>query len=170
MKKFIVYAFEPFGKHNTNISEEVLKSLPKLANFRKHLLKVNFRYSDIFTEEFRKDIEEFAPDVIIELGQYPKGEKIRIETIAQNKMKSKSIQERKIDPGGPDILKASYSISPDEHSMLSENAGKYVCNYSMYKILQYLEGKDIMFAFLHIPKSFDVQVASDFVRELVSGN
>lgn len=168
MKKFLLYGFEPFGKHNTNISQEVLNSIPNRVHIRKHFFKVNFNRRNILNMNFVKCIEEFKPDIIIGLGQYPRGDKIRIETQAKNHMRSKTMHEQEISKNGEAVLPTTYSIKPTQQSIIALDAGKYVCNYSMYKILQYLKGTNIKYAFIHIPKTINLQIATEFVKNIIT--
>jgi hypothetical protein len=51
----------------------------------------------------------------------------------------------------------------------SINAGDYVCNYSMYVMLEELESQnhDGFFGFVHIPYNYDLNAACRYVDQVV---
>src|SRR3989344_5604692 len=65
------------------------------------------------------------------------------------------------------ILSNVKEYKPDDNSLVSHDAGRYFCNYSMYILLTNPKTKDIPFAFLHIPKNFDLKEAVEFVENKV---
>lgn len=62
------------------------------------------------------------------------------------------------------FILASAVLKKDTNSWLSYNAGTYVCNFSMYIISDLLQNSGVKYAFLHIPKQFDVDTAVHFVE------
>lgn len=161
MGKVLLYAFTSFGKYNKNISAEVLRGILDNENLKKVVLGVKFDVKAILN---KLDIDGFKPDVIIGMGQYPKGDKIRIETLAKNIKRSKSIEASEIIPGAPETLSTTLGIEPNEISEITTNAGTYVCNFSMYVILNKLQDTDTKFAFLHIPKDLDESEVINFIK------
>jgi len=62
----------------------------------------------------------------------------------------------------------SLKLTTDENSRISYNAGKYVCNYSMYVILDYCQNKTTEFAFIHVPKGYNLDKAVKFVESKIN--
>ncbi|MBI2588920.1 hypothetical protein HYW35_01795 [Candidatus Saccharibacteria bacterium] len=158
--KVLVYAFKPWGKRPSNISQEVLANIKKRRNLIRVVFPVRFD-----REMFLKKVKAIAPDLIIGLGQYPRGNKIRIERQALNLWKlHKQDKPQTILRAGPSKIKVSLKLKKDSSSWVSYNGGQYVCNFSMYVILDFLKNnKDVKFGFIHIPKDHDVAQATKFV-------
>ena len=160
--RLLIYGFEPFGKSTSNISQEVINSLPIRDDIAKTILQVNFK-SSVITDVVR----ESNPDYILGLGQYSSSEKIRIERLARNEWASKSEPSRYIVKDGPKSATVTLELKSNGNSLVSHNAGRYFCNYSMYILLTNPKTKGIPFAFLHIPKSFDLDSAISFVETII---
>ena len=160
--KLLVYAFEPFGQDAENISQQVLKRLRSRKNVMKMTLPVEFNSTYIIDA-----IENIKPGIILGLGQYPRGNKIRIERLAKNQQKSKGHLQTSITKNGPAKAFVTLELQPDINSRLSYNAGRYVCNYSIYVLLTNATTKDIPLAFLHIPKKVDVNKATEMVEHKI---
>ena len=157
MSNTLLYAFEPWGKNASNISEDVLTKL----NLSVDKVNVQVRFEKhIFPEIINKGHKQ-----IIGLGQYPSGDLIRIEKIAHNAYGSKAMGYKVID-NGPTTLTTNLELIPTPQSHITYDAGKFVCNYSMYVILR---EKQIHqeFAFLHIPKNMYLDAAVAAVREIL---
>lgn len=160
--KILLYAFEPFGEDLHNISKEVLLSLPNDVKFEKVILPTTFN-RDVYTSFLQKN-----PEMIIGLGQYPRGKKIRIERKAANEFSSKKMANDKIIlRNQPKFLHATLMLSPTKHSRISYNAGKYVCNFSMFIILHACKNTKIKYAFLHIPKNMNIKMATKEVLKMI---
>lgn len=157
--KLLIYGFEPFGQNRTNISQEVVNRLPDRQDVVKVILPVRFNDSVIFGI-----VKKSRPDYILGLGQYPSGEKIRIEKLAKNEWATKSKPSRNIVYGGPGSAAVTLNLESNDYSFVSHDAGRYCCNYSMYILLTNPKTKDIPFAFLHIPKSFNLEQAVSFAE------
>jgi pyrrolidone-carboxylate peptidase len=56
-----------------------------------------------------------------------------------------------------------------ERAKISYDAGDYVCNFSMYVILDYLRRhrQDARFGFVHVPHYYDLKRAAGFLRKLL---
>ncbi len=160
--KLLVYAFEPFGQNTKNISQQVLKQLRGRKNVKKIILPVKFNSTFVI-----KAIENIKPNIILGLGQYPRGKKIRIERLAKNQQKSKGHLQTSIKKNGPAKAAVTLKLQPDINSWVSYNAGRYVCNYSIYVLLTNAITKDIPFAFLHISKKVDVNKATDILEHKI---
>ena len=160
--KLLVYAFEPFGQNAENISQQVLKRLRGRKNVMRMTLPVKFNSTFIIDA-----IENTKPYIILGLGQYPRGKKIRIERLAKNQQKSKGHLQTSITENGSAKAVVTLKLQPDTNSWVSYNAGRYVCNYSIYVLLTNAITKNIPLAFLHIPKKVDVIKATDMVEHKI---
>ena len=164
--KIWVYGFAPFLHYTENITQKVILSLQQdkaLSLIRFDVLPVRFE-----PEIFSQPIEEFQPDFVLGMGQYPRGKKIRIERKAYNWQQDKRQNPnlaKAIIAGAPATLRPNWSISPTVMSWRSYNAGRYVCNYSMYQLTHLAQSHHFNYAFIHIPKDFSLEPAVRFVKE-----
>lgn len=157
--KVLVYAFSSFGGAASNISEQILKRLTVIAD--KLLLKVRFvelPYRDIAANDY---------DMIVGMGQYPRGKRIRIERFAHNLWGSKAKGYTQIEKGGLEKIELDLKLSPIQGALPSDDAGRFVCNFSMYTLMR-LKKKTTKLAFLHIPKQVEVDWATEVVGKLLS--
>ena len=72
-----------------------------------------------------------------------------------------------ISKNGRSFYHTSLKLKKISGSTITYDAGKYVCNYSMYVISEHLEGKNTRFAFLHVPMNLDVKKGVDFIEYLL---
>jgi len=162
--KILIYGFRPFGKNKRNIAAEIIKTLPKRPGLYKKVFPVEFKRS-----MFLDTVNTIKPDVIIGLGQCSRGDKIRIERKAVNLYNErKGGQDKKIIKGNSKYLLANIKIKPDSNSYVSYDAGKYVCNYSMYLIADYAYQNKTKFAFIHIPAKYSKAKAVNFIKNLLA--
>jgi pyrrolidone-carboxylate peptidase len=160
--KLLVYAFEPYGRNKQNISQQVLSKLRKREGVRKINLPVKFD-SSVLLDAVRKT----KPDAILGLGQYPRGKKIRIERLAKNQKKSKTQPLSTITSNVRPTVAVTLKLAPNNNAWISYNAGRYVCNYSIYVLLTNTATKDIPLGFLHIPKNTKLSKATKFVEGII---
>lgn len=158
--KILLYGFKRYGKNKINISEEIIKKIPSRKNLKKLIFPVVFERNI-----FLKAVEDFKPDLILGLGQYPRGKKIRIERKAINLKGTKIKGYQLIAKNGPKFRSVNWRFKKDRNSRLSYNAGKFVCNFSMYVLLGWLRKNQTKFAFLHVPKDFKVDLAVRFLSK-----
>ena len=161
--KILLYGFKPYRKRKENISEKIVL---KIRN-RKNLKKVIF-YVEFNKKNFLNEIKKFNPDVIIGLGQHPRSKKIRIERKSVNlKRENKKEVSKKISKKEPKYLFVNLKLKKDKNSWISYDAGKYVCNYSMYIISDFSQSKDVKFAFLHMPKDIGLNPAVKYIEKIL---
>lgn len=156
-ENILLYAFSSWGKNNSNISEEVLNNLDLPAD--KLVLQVSFDQQPFL------DILAMDYSHIIGLGQYPRGNFIRLEQVAHNIYGSKSMGFQVIDEG-PENLQVDLKLKPTANSKITFDAGKFLCNFSMYTILKNKK-QNQKYAFLHIPKRIDINKAVEYVDEIL---
>lgn len=112
-------------------------------------------------------IEKYQPDAILMFGVAPKSKAVRIETLARNAL-SRFPDAARFSPATRHIaagaksqhnarapllrmLQAAREIS--KSSVLSRNAGRYLCNYVYWRALESAErpGGPKLVAFVHVP-------------------
>lgn len=146
MKKIFVTYFEPFGGRTTNASKEVVTLLRdyQIKELPVSWEKVPFLIDDILSNE---------PDYLFLVGEAGSYKEISMEKYAHNiahgvdnfgVMKN----DEPIISGGADILITAFDISKLPYR-ISENAGKYLCNYTYYQAL--LKTKKTKVLFIHLP-------------------
>lgn len=161
----LVYGFERLAKDEGNITLEVLEVLEGSAHVKTVAFPVKFSQK-MFLDVLKRE----RPDVIVGLGQHPRGKQLRIERKARNvKQDSYDKQVKRIAAKGPDDRLLSLVIPQDSKSWHSYDAGVYVCNYSMYVISGFAQKHGIPFGFLHVPKGYDARKCAEYVRRLVRG-
>lgn len=161
--RIFIYGFKPFGNYPTNITEEIIQSLPPQSGVKTKVFKVVFDES-----QFVDAIDRFHPNVVIGLGQCPRGRKLRIERRAVNKKGDhKGAPISVIHAHGPSTVCATLPIAPSQVSRPSYDAGNYVCNFSMYVIGRHLQKTDVRFVFIHIPRGYDPKQALRFLESTI---
>ena len=181
MGRILVTGYEPFGNHNSNISMDILESVPgnltisdpwhnsrdrKLPNqqivIEKMILTVDNDGSNTIAN--RLDQGEIW-DAIIHLGLCESCEKIRLETTAKNVLdmricdnsgrivKDFILGETNISANHSVIQRLSYP--PINHISKSDDAGSFICNETYYQTLTKLAIKglknSIQCCFFHLP-------------------
>ncbi len=160
----LIYAFEPFGPYRRNITADLIAQLPLRPQWQAHVLPVRFE-----AELFLKPVRAFEPDLILGLGQYPRGNLIRIERKAFNHKRDRTQNlDESIDPEGSDSLALRWQIRPNSEQRVSYDAGRYVCNFSMYTLAQYAQEQGIASAFLHLPCGFSLTRARRSILQILN--
>ncbi|RLF33066.1 MAG: hypothetical protein DRN08_05900, partial [Thermoplasmata archaeon] len=126
--KILVYGFKPYKNYKENITEKIIRKIKNRKNLVKIIFPVKFE-KRIFLEKIRT----IKPNIILGLGQHPRSKKIRIERKAINlKRKNKKEKPEFISKNKPFHLFVNVKLKKDKISWISYDAGKYVCNFSMY--------------------------------------
>ena len=132
MNKVVVTYFEPFGGRTTNASKEVVSLLSgyQTKELPVSWSKIPASLDEIFINE---------PDYLFLVGEARSYEEISMEKIAHNISNGKDNDGVNKD-NEPIIVGSSNEIlTPFDLSKLpyriSENAGKYLCNYTYYLAL-----------------------------------
>ena len=159
--RILVYGFGPYRQFNDNVTAKVLREVPNRRWLKKAVFPVKFQ-----RRQFIQAVEKFTPDVILGLGQCSRGRLLRIETQAINKRRSgKNEKARPIVRGGAPKLFTDLRPELGRPARHSRNAGDYVCNFSMYVILETLRRRQlaIRYGFIHIPCDYDLGRAAALV-------
>jgi pyrrolidone-carboxylate peptidase len=157
--KTLIYGFKPYKKYKKNISEEIVKKINKT----KAIFKVKFNKS-----QYINKIKQTKPDIIIGIAQHPRAKKIRIERKAVNIYRKNKKAKPKLIKKSPKSYLVNLKLKPTKDTIVTYNAGTYGCNYSMYIILDYIKNKNIKFAFIHIPKDYNLKKAVKIVNKLIN--
>ncbi len=163
MKQLLLTGFGPFRNYSSNPSEVICRGLNNsiINNFHIHsqILDVNFKNS---YEKLLQRSKSIEPDIIISLGLSYDSNLIKLEKIAKNLMKNHNQDSvNKIDEHAPDAYFSKLPLKNIHqflnlrgiNSEISNSAGDYVCNYIMFKMLNYLQKSKIHtpYGFIHIP-------------------
>ena len=166
--RLLVYGFGPYKQFKSNITHRIVSKLPRSTDLKKIVFPVRFNKS-----QFTAAIAKHRPDIILGLGQCGSGKKLRIERRAINfRRKNKEEKGRAIVRGGPKALAPTLQLRKmifDGQANISSNAGDYVCNFSMYIILDYLNRRRsrTLFGFIHIPHDYDRSRARRLVKKII---
>ena len=88
----LIYGFGPYLGFHDNVTEKIVRKLPKRRWLKKVIFPVRFHRS-----QFINAIKAYDPDVILGLGQCSRGRLLRIESTAINQRRnSKSEKARRI--------------------------------------------------------------------------
>jgi pyrrolidone-carboxylate peptidase len=156
--KILIYGFTPYKQHKHNTTEQIIKRIKTQRRLTKIIFPVEFNTNNILST-----IKKHNPDAILGLGQHPRARKIRIERKAVNqKADSKKQNPRPVIKNRAKYSFTSAKLKKTANSRISYNAGKYVCNFSMYIISQSFPKK--RFAFIHIPKHHNLDKATRFIE------
>jgi pyroglutamyl-peptidase len=151
-KRILLYGFGPYRQFNDNISARIIKSLPARSGLKRVIFPVRFQRS-----QFIDALHRHVPQLVLGLGQSAR-KRIEIELQAKNRRRArKSGKSRPIHANGPKTWKATLEIKSGRWISRSMNAGDYVCNYSMFVLLDEIGRRQlkIPFGFIHIPHDYD---------------
>jgi len=165
--RLLIYGFGPYKHFRENITQQIIRKLPCRRGLRKIVFPVRFH-----SRQFINAVGRHRPDVILGLGQCSGGRRVRIERRAVNRRRQdRTGPPRSILPGRAKWLGASLRLKPAQDARLSYDAGDYVCNYSMYVILDHLKRRRLArrFGFLHIPLQCDPAKAVGFLLKVIRG-
>jgi hypothetical protein len=96
------------------------------------------------------------------LGQCSRGQRLRVEAQAVNRRRNHRNEKSKpIIAGAPSRLRTNLKLAVGRQGESSRKAGEYVCNYSMYVILDFIKRRrlPIRFGFIHIPHDYQAEKA-----------
>lgn len=146
MKKIVVTYFEPFGGRTTNASKEVVGLL---RDYDVKELPVSWEKVPDIIDEILAD----EPAYLFLVGEAGNYKEITIEKVAHNIAYGKdnyglNKDNDLIDKNGPEELKTSFDLA-DVTYHKSEDAGKYLCNYTYYLALS--KAKTTKALFVHLP-------------------
>ena len=168
MKTLLITAFEPFGGESENPSALALELLNESIGgirLEKRLLEVTFLGA---RDNICRYVDEVKPDYAICLGQAGGRAAITPERVAVNVMDARIAdnigykpEDVPVTEGGQNAYFATLPIKRMVGAMeqagvaaaLSNSAGTYVCNSTMYAMLEHiaLNGMAAKAGFIHVP-------------------
>jgi len=162
--RVLVYSFGPYREFTENITAQIVESLKPRPGLRKIIFPVRFHRKQ-FVDALRRPM----PLMVLGLGQSARP-RIEVETRAINRRRDSKIRvPRPITAGGEAWMPATMPLAVTRPAAKSINAGDYVCNFSMYVMLEELERQEHHggFAFIHIPFDHDLQAACRYIERVV---
>lgn len=163
--RILVYGFGVYRNFKENVTEKIIRRLPPRRQLRKIIFPVKFH-----GRQFIDSVRKHDPEVILGLGQCSRGKRLRIERRAINRRRNdRGEKAQPIVRGGPRQLPTNLKLNIGSQARLSRNAGDYVCNYSMYVILDHLMRRrmPVGFGFIHIPHDYDPRKASRILAKAI---
>ena len=163
--RLLLYGFGPYRQFQDNVTEKIVRGLPRRSRLKKIVFPVRFHKG-----QFLNAIKQQRPDVILGLGQCARGQGLRIEAQAANRRRNSPDEKaRPILAGGPPSLTTNLRLALGRQRKSSNKAGEYVCNYSMYVILDFIKRHrlPIRFGFIHIPHRYDYKKAIRLVEKVI---
>lgn len=163
--KILIFGFEPYGRHKTNISKTIVNTIKNKSIGKKTIFPITFNKNRIIQK-----IKKSKPELIIGLAQHPRARKIRIERRAQNIIKRKKYKKSQlISKSSKKYLFANLKIDKTDETAITYDAGTYICNFVMFAIMDYIlkNNKNIKFAFLHIPQNYNIKSAIGIINAVI---
>ena len=166
MKKLLITGFDPFGGETVNPAWEAVKLLPdSIGSYMlcKLLIPTVFGLGAAAVLEAACDI---LPDVILCIGQAGGREAVTPERIAVNIRDAKipdNIGNRPIgtfvDEDGPAAYFSTLPVDAMAQAIrdaglpgaVSNSAGAFVCNDTLYTLLHHYHGSPVKVGFIHVP-------------------
>lgn len=165
-RKLLITGFDPFGGASINPAWEAVKGLPEeIADFEVHKLEI----PTVFGRAAEKVLEkaaEFVPDVILCVGQAGGRAAVTPERLAVNIRDAKIPDNAGNQPEGqfvvPEGAAAYFATVPVMEmaaairdaglpGVVSNSAGAFVCNDTLYLLLRHYAGTDVKVGFIHVP-------------------
>jgi pyroglutamyl-peptidase len=163
--RLLIYGFGPYREFPENITEKILRKFPRKTGLKKIVFPVRFHKG-----QFISAVKRHKPNVILGLGQCSGGRRLRIEAQAINRRRNNHNEEgRPIMAGEPSRLRTNLKLALGRQAKASNTAGDYVCNYSMYVMLDFIKRRrlPIRFGFIHIPQRYDDKKAMRLLNKAV---
>jgi pyroglutamyl-peptidase len=163
--RLLVYGFGPYLDFRDNITRKIIKKLRARTGLKKVVFPVRFQRKQ-FIQAFRK----YQPDAVLGLGQCSKGRTLRIELRAVNRRRGpRQRRAPRIESQGLKALPTTLKLGRHTGTSLSRDAGRYVCNFSMYVMLSRIRARKIpaRFGFVHVPWNYDLDRAIRVVEKLL---
>jgi pyroglutamyl-peptidase len=166
MKHLIITGFDPFGGETVNPSWEAVSRLPDIiGDYRLTKLQIPTVFA-LDAETVLAAAAADAPDVILCVGQAGGRDAVTPERIAVN-MASARIPDNRgnqpvetpILPGAPDGIFSTVPVAAMADAItaaglpgkISNTAGTFVCNDTLYLLLHRFTGTSVRAGFVHVP-------------------
>lgn len=166
MKHLLITGFDPFGGEAVNPAWEAVSRLPDaLGGFRLTKLQIPTVFG-LAAERVLSAAETDLPDVILCVGQAGGRAEVTPERIAINLAHAKRPDnagdqptEQTLIPGGPDGIFSTVPVGAMCDAIcaaglpgkVSNTAGTFVCNDTLYRLLHRFAGTGVRVGFIHVP-------------------
>lgn len=167
--KILISGFLPFSTHSENSSQIITERFKthKIDGFEIHSVILPVTFNGAF-ECLKAEIDSFRPEAVVCLGLAGERKVVSLEQVAINFIHSKTPDNEGVMRTHELILKqgpnAYFSTLPLKKMLaikssypleISLSAGAYVCNYTMFQVLHYLQGSKVKGGFIHLPNLND---------------
>jgi pyroglutamyl-peptidase len=158
----VVAAFEPFGGRRVNRSLEVARAAASRLGLRVHVLPVRF-------DRLARAVEALLrppPDVLLLMGEHGRARAFHVERVAANAIEPRIADNAGKKPHGPvrrggpaarvatlPARSALATLARHAPSRLSDDAGRFACNASLYLALDLAAVRRLRtrIGFVHVP-------------------
>ena len=165
-KKLLITGFDPFGGETVNPAWEAVKKLPdRITDYTLYKLEIPTVFG-LAAETVLAKATDFQPDVILCIGQAGGRAAVTPERIAVNIRDARIPDNAGNQPGGeqiaPDGPAAYFATVPVKKmaaaienagiaATVSNSAGAFVCNDTLYSLLHNYAHTDVKVGFIHVP-------------------
>ena len=165
-RKLLITGFDPFGGASINPAWEAVKLLPDtIADFEVHKLEIPTVFG-LATEKVLEKAAEIQPNVILCIGQAGGRGSVTPERIGVNIRDAKIADNAGNVPVGQFVAEegpAAYFATVPVMAMadairkeslpgqVSNSAGAFVCNDTLYGLLHHYAGTEVKVGFIHVP-------------------
>ncbi len=165
-KHLLITGFEPFGGEQVNPSWEAVQRLPdRVGRYRLHKLQIPTVFG-LAAQRVLEAALELRPQMILCIGQAGGREAVTPERVAINLQDAKipdNLGSQPVDtpvlPGGPAAYFSTVPVKTMAEAIcaaglparVSNTAGTFVCNDTLYRLLHHFGGQNTRVGFIHVP-------------------
>ena len=165
-KKLLITGFDPFGGETVNPAWEAVKKLPdRITDYTLYKLEIPTVFG-LAAETVLAKAAQTQPDLILCIGQAGGRAAVTPERIAVNIRDARIPDNAGNQPGGeqiaPDGPAAYFATVPVKEmaaaienagiaATVSNSAGAFVCNDTLYSLLHHYAHTDVKEGFIHVP-------------------
>lgn len=165
-KKLLITGFDPFGGETVNPAWEAVKKLPdRITDYTLYKLEIPTVFG-LAAETVLAKAAQTQPDLILCIGQAGGRAAVTPERIAVNIRDARIPDNAGNQPGGeqiaPDGPAAYFATVPVKEmaaaienagiaATISNSAGAFVCNDTLYSLLHHYAHTDVKVGFIHVP-------------------
>jgi pyroglutamyl-peptidase len=165
-KKLLITGFDPFGGETVNPAWEAVKKLPdRITDYTLYKLEIPTVFG-LAAETVLAKAAQTQPDLILCIGQAGGRAAVTPERIAVNIRDARIPDNAGNQPGGeqiaPDGPAAYFATVPVKEmaaaienagiaATVSNSAGAFVCNDTLYSLLHHYADTDVKVGFIHVP-------------------
>ena len=166
MKHLLITGFDPFGGETVNPSWEAVSRLPDVVgDYRLTKLQIPTIFGAAADTVLAAAAQD-APDVILCVGQAGGRDAVTPERVAINMASAKIPDnagnipvETPVIPGAPDGIFSTVPVAAMAEAItaeglpgkISNTAGTFVCNDTLFRLLHRYAGTPVRAGFVHVP-------------------